>query len=171
LSEPLDTFATPPAEARHAAIALVEHTLCHESAKLPVEPAWYGPFIHAALTLCRGLAARLRTPAAMALIDGWFHDVAADDIPDDPDRRLAAALVAAHLQTSPTPPDDDAAIALHNLGAENFNAALEATDKAERFQTVFLRALNLWAHLLPEANGLAGVAVLNDVAAELWPDQ
>jgi hypothetical protein len=167
----IDTF-NPPPEARAAATTVVRASLAQRTAE--VRTALYaanrdgplGPVIHATLNLYRALASRLLTPGAMPFVDGGLAEIADDD--PDPDRLHAAGLLFAHAQLSPTLPSEDVDLLMHNTGAEQFNAALDEAEKhGRRFAPIFLAALELWSDLL---NG-QGAEVLNDVAAELWPDE
>jgi hypothetical protein len=167
LSEPLDTFATPPPRVQADAVRLVSASLRSDTADMNAVLAytlkpWFGPLIHAALNLSRALASRLVTPEAMGFVDGGLAGIANED--PDPDRQRAGRLLLAHSQLSPTEPIDDGDVILHNAGAEQFNDALNDADKDGRFVPVFLAALTLWSDLL---NG-GGAQVLDDVAAELW---
>lgn len=172
----IDPFARFSDAARAAAITLITAALTgeHISETAIVSAAntvSFGEVVHAASTLLGALARRLRTPAAMALMEAWFLEVIDDDAPEDPDRRAAAALIVAVLQLPRTRPEDDGARALANHALDNFNDACDAAGEIGRVPEVFSRMVLLWTSLFPEANGAAGVAVLNDVAAELWPDE
>jgi hypothetical protein len=163
----IDTFSPPP-QARTVAITLIRASLADHTTE--IRRALYaanrdgllGPVIHATLNLYRALASRLVTPGGMPWVDGGLAEIADED--PDRDRLLAAGLLFAHAQLSPTLPSEDVDLLMHNTGAEQFNAALDDAGEQGRFEAVFLAALELWSDLL---NG-NGAEVLDDVAAELW---
>jgi hypothetical protein len=173
----IDHFAPPPEHARTAAIALISCFLCLDApTKDRAEQDFLGTgqeraaVAHACLHLCRALTLELRTPTAMGLIERLFLEAADANCPEDPDLPLAGALVGGYLQTPTTLPDDYTGETLHNLAAASFNDALDTAEKAGRGTQVFLRGLDMWTSLLPEASGHIGVAILSNVAAEIWPD-
>ena len=173
-----DPFAAPPPDARAIAITMVTAILSgDEPTQAHAEKHWLAgtgeqraAIVHACLNLFRAVAMALRTDAGMALIEGRFIDDAADKDPNGPDRHLAAAIIASHLQTARSLPTDHTSATFHNIGVTSFNDALDAAIGAGRATQAFQRAFALWAQLLPEANGDAGAALLADVAAQLWPD-
>jgi hypothetical protein len=163
-----DPFTPPPLQARTAATTLITASLAGQTTEmrtaLYTTPAgMLGATVHATLSLYRALASRLVTPAAMIWVDGGPAEIADDD--PSPDRRLAAQLLLAHSQCSPTLPVDNGEVILHNTGVEQFNAALKEANEHGGCESVFLAALGLLSDLL---NG-KGAGVLDDVAAELWP--
>jgi hypothetical protein len=167
-----DVFGRPSDEARAGAISLVQSALCQEPAIVrTADSASFAELIHCAFRLFQALASRLRTPDAMTLITAWFEDIANQVIPEDPCRHRAAAVAGAHLKLPPALPEDEIDSVLMDFTLDNWNAACEAADEVGRAVDVFQRALLLWAHLMPEADADAGIAVLHDVAAELWPDE
>ncbi len=160
-----DPFPPFPQQARTASITLITASLAGQTAEMRkvLCPAdLRGTTVHATLSLYRALASRLCGAEAMLWADGGLAEIADED--PSPTRRLAAQLLLAHSLCSPILPVDNAAVILHNTGAEQFNAALKEADEHGGCEPVFLAALGLWSDLL---NG-KGVEVLDDVATEIW---
>ena len=145
-------FIAPPPQARAIAVTMLSAILCHdETTRARAEESWLAgtgqeraDVAHACLNLARAIASRLRSPDGMVMIENWLIERADDDDPNDPDRHLAAALLAAHLQTSTAPPEDYLSEALYNVGANSFNTALDNATAAGRGTQAFRRSLSLW---------------------------
>ncbi len=124
--------------------------------------------MHATLALVRALALKLRSPQGLMACDVWLAETSREH--PSRDTRIAAQLILGHAQTC-YPPTETVTVAetfgeMFNVGAAVFNQACCEAD--EGIVGVFVAAMVLWHHLLPEVNIAAGGCIVGNVAGQLW---